>query len=106
MVDPEYQIRVSAHREDEEAWRLERLLRVVFAIGALANFRDTVVIGTTTWPSMTPYRIVSVHDHKGVLTVEWVTAPSEAERELVAKVWDDENECTIEHHVVLERGET
>lgn len=78
-------ILISANREDEEPWRLERLRKVV-------NFikKNSEVIN-----------LKELHDHKGMLTVKWTEEPNEADKSLLSLAWYQEKELweNVSHEI-------
>jgi hypothetical protein len=76
--DPLDRIEVTANRGDtDEPWRLVRLHKVLGYIAALSDDIGYDVLA----------RIAAVRDHKGDLTVTWLTSPSDPEKAIVAKAW-------------------
>jgi len=82
-------IQLSAYNQDTESYRIDRLNQVVGYVSALAEHYGNEGIFE---------KIVSLHDHKGELTVEWKVAPSEGEKEFFAKAWA--NMCEPPENIV------
>jgi len=49
-----------------------------------------------------PVNIERMHDHKGELTVTWKTLPSEEEKNLIKKAWEQLDEYYIRHIIFVE----
>ncbi len=83
-------ISLSANREDEEMWRLERL-------GDVARFYKK---------NSEEINIVHLHDHKGFLTVTWVEEPTNMEKHTIELAWENENEPRehVEHEIKEKTG--
>lgn len=45
--------------------------------------------------------ILLLHDHKGLLTVTWLVAPHEDEKQLLKYLWVNFREYEIEHKYIL-----
>lgn len=86
-------IKLTAYSQDSEAYRIDRLNRVVGYVSALADHYGN--------PDLLN-KIVSLHDHKGDLTVEWKEQPKDGEKEIIAKAWKNMGELAenITHQVV------
>jgi hypothetical protein len=69
-------INLSASNEDEEPWRINRLYRVMDFVSK--NCDDI--------------NLLSLHDHKGALSVSWNKEPSVFEKQLAEIAWERENE--------------
>lgn len=84
---------VSANGQDEEPWRIDRLHSF---LGALAANLQMVV------PALPRIGLVSVRDHKGILTTRWGTysGPTLYNNE-VCRAWDTvgEDRDNVEFHV-------
>jgi len=78
-------ISVSAYSAEVEPWRITRLHQTLGYLGAKG-------LGDT--------RIAAVHDHKGILTVTWLSTPHEREREAVKDAWGWQFEYEIEHKLL------
>lgn len=78
-------ITLSANRQDEERWRLERL-------GDVARFYRK---------NIDEKNIVHLHDHKGFLTVTWKKMPSTKEMHTIELAWENENEPSehVKHEI-------
>jgi hypothetical protein len=70
---------LTAHRSDEEGWRIERLQEVA---------------------ERCPKNVIGLHDHKGCLSVNWLTPPTIRELSLVVRAWAHQNEEQIDHYLV------
>ena len=85
-------ITLSAYRQDEEPWRLERLNRILGYVCALG--RERGLAGVLD-------KIGEFHDHKGVLVTRWQTEPTEAEKRLISEAWGsiigDGNDEAVNH---------
>jgi hypothetical protein len=83
-------ITLSANREDEERWRLQRL-------GDVARFYKK---------NSNEINILHLHDHKGFLTVTWKEEPSKKEMLTIELAWENENEPreNIEHEIEEKTG--
>jgi hypothetical protein len=64
---------LTASRQEEECWRLERL-------GLLA--------GVLTYQHDAITKIAALHDHKSTLCVNWSSWPSERKRQTIAEFWE------------------
>lgn len=83
--DREYLPQFGAHRADEEAWRLARLARVYATARAIF-----LLVEQRPMPST---MIVSLHDHRGELTVTTVSQEWWRHVELIFRLaWQSENE--------------
>ena len=72
------EIALSANNSETEAWRIARLERVIgYICAASEQSRNDTLLA----------RIAKLHDHKGVLTVTWRGAPSDAEKGIISKAW-------------------
>ena len=71
---------LSAYREDEEPWRIERL-------------RDELL------PFISSLPILALHDHKGCLSVNWAHCPTTIDLWLVISAWEQCNEYNSNHYV-------
>ncbi len=69
-------IKISANREEEEPWRLQRLRDVVEFIK-----KNSEVVG-----------LKELRDHKGILTVTWEIEPHAADKALLELAWIQEGE--------------
>ena len=76
-------IEITANREDEEPWRIERLNYVAKYV--YKNFGEIEISG--------------LHDHKGYLTVTWKKHPSNIEKMYLEEAWEAQNELAdnVEH---------
>jgi hypothetical protein len=83
-------ISLSANREDEERWRLQRL-------GDVARFYKK---------NSEEINIVHLHDHKGFLTVTWKEEPTKKEMLTIELAWENENEPRehVEHEIEEKTG--
>jgi len=71
-------IKLTSYNQDSEAYRIDRLNQVVGYVSALADhYGNKDLLG----------KVVSLHDHKGELTVEWNNEPVAGEKEFFAKAW-------------------
>lgn len=71
-------IDISANRGDEEPHRIHRLHRIIgYVYGLAAHYGNTAMLA----------KVISIHDHKGDLTVKWSTAPKIGEMELFNRSW-------------------
>lgn len=72
-----------------ETHRLDRMLRVFHKALTLARKqgKDTAIVSS----------LVSLHDHKGALTVTWAGAPDTDLCDFVDTAWDDESEAVVQH---------
>jgi hypothetical protein len=84
MLLEEANIILLAHGSEREGCIL-RLTRVVRAIRA----NDTGVL----------CRIIALHDHEGLLSVNWRTQPSMTALATVVNAWEKESECSSNHYV-------
>jgi hypothetical protein len=83
-----YMVKVlTAYRGDIETWRIERLARVAerFKRHQERKKRD---VG-----------ILALHDHKGVLFVNWASNPETQDIAAMFRVWRRENEYACNHYV-------
>ena len=76
---------LSANRADEEPWRIDRLREV----------RDRLA---RAYCNPTP-KLLALHDHKGTLSVNWLTPPRTEELGAVIKAWRAENEILSNHYI-------
>jgi hypothetical protein len=83
---------ITAHRSDEEPWRLDRL---------------HLALGFIVAKGVPQARIVALYECKGNLKVEWVGEPTDYDKSIVGNAWAWLNELPecIEHHVVPMEGE-
>ncbi|WP_136465216.1 hypothetical protein [Flagellimonas onchidii] len=83
---------LTATRANEEPHRLKRLEKVVeiYNLSEYFGGNDDVV---------------SLHDHKGLLTVGWSRNPSEGDKQMISAIWALMNELeeSVEH--VVEKSE-
>ena len=80
-----YKIEIDANRADNgEHWRVYRIYMVLGYAQALADLE-------------------SIYDHKGTLSVSWITEPTEDEKEYLNKAWGsivtDYEGNPIEHEI-------
>jgi len=80
-VTPGPTVEVSANRSDEEPGRLVRLNQILGFVHALASHYGNQRLLS---------KVISVHDHKGDLTVCWREKPTDGEMELFNRGWRDE----------------
>ena len=79
-VTPGLDVEVTANRSDEEPGRLIRLERILGYVHGLAcHYGNSDLLD----------KVVSVHDHKGDLTVVWREKPADGEMEFFNKAWRD-----------------
>lgn len=71
-------IEVSADDAKAEAWRLVRIERVVGYICALSDHYGNEGLLN---------KIAKLHDHEGLLTVTWRSAPTDGEKDFLVKAW-------------------
>jgi hypothetical protein len=71
-------MRLGCHRT-EESWRIERLQEVA---------------------RHCPKNVIGLHDHKGTLSVNWLTPPTVRELSQVVQAWAYHNEEAIDHYLV------
>jgi hypothetical protein len=103
---PTYRIALTCHKF--EPWRIERLAKTLGRALLEAQVRklDDVLCGT----------LISLHDHKGILTAEWGPEVFETDNAvdpdlpvtflIIEDAWSQENECNVVHRVgatVIER---
>jgi hypothetical protein len=69
---------LACHRPDE-GWRIERLQQVA---------------------SRCPKNVIGLHDHKGLLSVNWLTPPTIRGLTEVVLAWASHNEREIDHYLV------
>ena len=76
-------IEITANREDEEPWRIERLNDVAKYV----------------YKSLGELEFSGLHDHKGNLTVTWKKHPTNTEKEHFETAWEAQNELAenVEH---------
>lgn len=76
-------IEITANREDEEPWRIERLNDVAKYV--YKNFGELEIFG--------------LHDYKGDLTVIWKKLPTNIEKKYLEAAWEAQNEIAdnVEH---------
>ena len=88
-----HNIKLTAYDQEAEPDRIDRLNRVVGYVSALAEHYGNLDLLD---------KLVSLHDHKGMLAVEWRKAPKDGEKELFAKAWVSMNELAehITHKTV------
>ena len=82
-------IKLTAYNQETESYRIDRLNQVVGYVSALADHYGNADLFK---------KVVSLHDHKGELAVEWKVAPSEGEKEFFAKAWA--NSCEPPENIV------
>jgi hypothetical protein len=70
---------LTANRSDEEPWRIVRLTEVAKSC---------------------PKKVIALHDHKGTLSVNWLTTPNIEELTEVVQAWALKGEWLLEHYVV------
>ena len=91
------QIKVTASDANRgEAWRLDRLSRVIGYVGALADhFGNRDVLD----------KVENIHDHEGQLTIAWKQSPLAGEREFFVKAWESKIGDGADNvdHVLLKR---
>lgn len=75
-------IKITANRQDEEPDRIVRLTRL----------RDVLQAKRVS-------TIIGLHDHKGVLYVNWASQPTASELGQVIMAWHSENEPLTNHAV-------
>lgn len=75
-----HNVEVTANRSDEEPGRIIRLERVLGFVQGLASHYGNIQLLD---------KVVSVHDHKGDLTVCWSVNPTGGEMELFNRAWND-----------------
>ncbi|OGX21088.1 MAG: hypothetical protein A2Y00_06025 [Omnitrophica WOR_2 bacterium GWF2_43_52] len=88
-----FDIKLTAYSQESESYRIDRLNRVVGYVSALAeHYGNNDLLK----------KLVSLHDHKGELTVEWNNEPVAGEKEYFAKAWANmcEPSENITHKVV------
>ena len=71
--------------DEDEPERLNRLARVVRHVARYSP-------GTLAY-------LIALHDHEGILSVNWRTSPSLTALAAVVKAWEAEHECTSNHYV-------
>jgi len=76
----DFDIKLTAYSQESESYRIDRLNRVVGYVSALADHYGNADLFN---------KVVSLHDHKGELTVVWKEQPVEGEKEFFAKAWTD-----------------
>jgi hypothetical protein len=70
--------KISATNGNSEPDRIERLNRVYgYAVGLADRAGNTVFLG----------KLAQLHDHKGQLVVQWLEAPTEAEKAYFTRAW-------------------
>jgi hypothetical protein len=73
-------MKLTAYRaDDDEPWRIERLREVAVRC---------------------PRKVIALHDHKGTLSVNWLTPPSIEELTEVIQAWSFHYEYCLEHYVI------
>ena len=72
------EIAVGAYNAETEGSRLVRIERVIGYICALSDHYGNEKLLS---------KIVSLHDHKGTLTVTWRSDPTDGEKEILSKAW-------------------
>lgn len=85
-------IEISANNGATEPWRLVRLERVVGYIQAVSDHVGFDMLSG----------ISRLHDHKGILHVEWLKSPSAPETAVVLKAWRSsvgDGSDNVEHSV-------
>ena len=84
---------ITATRSNTEPDRIERLNRVYgYAVGLADHFSNTQFIT----------KLSQIHDHKGVLTVVWNVAPTDAEKQYFVRAWESlvgDGSNNVEHAV-------
>jgi len=71
-------IEITANRQESENYRIVRLHRVVGYIAALDEQRTDLKLGE---------RILRLHDHKGILNVQWKVDPSQEMKNAILAGW-------------------
>jgi hypothetical protein len=71
-------MKLDCYRRDE-SWRIERLQEVARCC---------------------PKNVIGLHDHKGMLSVNWLTPPTIRELSLVVRAWTYQYEEAIDHYLV------
>jgi hypothetical protein len=69
---------LACHRPDE-SWRIERLQQIA---------------------RRCPKNVIGLHDHKGLLSVNWLTPPTIRELTEVVLAWASQNEREIDHYLL------
>ena len=92
-----HQIEIDGVRANEDQhWRIYRIHRIIGYAQALADLDKNEDYYK---------KIKSFYDNKGMLFVEWLTEPTETEKEYIRKAWEsivtDYEMTTIEHEVAL-----
>lgn len=81
--------------DDDQRWRIERIHRVLGYAQALADLDDCEGFYQ---------KIKSIWDDKGTLFVDWITEPTDKEKEYLRKAWEsivtDYETNTIKHDVL------
>jgi hypothetical protein len=70
---------LTAYRSNDEPWRIDRLAEVAKSC---------------------PRKVIGLHDHKGNLSVNWLTTPNIEELTEVIQAWALKGEWSLEHYVV------
>jgi hypothetical protein len=86
-------IKLTAYSQEFESYRIDRLNRVVGYVSALADHYGNVDLLK---------KVVSLHDHKGDLTVGWKEQPMDGEKEFFAKAWA--SECEVAENITHKVG--
>jgi hypothetical protein len=71
-------IAITAHRSDEEPWRLDRLHEVA---------KDC------------PTNVIGLRDDEGILSVNWATLPTIGDISAVVRAWCWQSEHLIDHYL-------
>ncbi len=88
-----FDIKLTAYSQESEAYWIDRLNRVVGFVSALAeHYGNNDLLK----------KLVSLHDHKGELTVEWNNEPVAGEKEFFAKAWA--SECEVAEDITHKVG--
>jgi hypothetical protein len=82
-------ISLSCYGEVNRFCRLANVLSDVVRLATEDGLADRVI-----------QKIDEIHDHKGCLTVTWEIMPTLAEKEIVEKAWELQNEYFVEHELV------
>jgi hypothetical protein len=72
-------MQLGCYRRDTESWRIERLQEVA---------------------RRCPKNVIGLHDHKVLLSVNWLTPPTIRELTEVVLAWASHNEREIDHYLV------
>lgn len=81
-------VTLSCYGEVNRLCRLATVLSDVIHLAAEDGLADRVI-----------QKIVEIHDHKGCLTVTWGILPTPAEKEILEKAWELQNEYFVEHEL-------